>query len=95
MMLSFGILGELGFADQKLSTVLGFLPFLATFSVIFIKFARTDEAFLLASIVFFIWSFYGFFALLSYERKNIGYNILDIFSKNLFGLFISVYLLTI
>lgn len=93
MMLSFGLLGELGYASKKLSVILGFLPFLATFAVIFIKFARSDDAFILASVVFLIWSLYGFFALLSYEKKNIGYNIIDIFSKNLFGLYIAIYLL--
>jgi len=42
-----------------------------------------------------IWSFYGFFALLDYDKKNIGYNILDLLSKNLFGLLLSIYMLNI
>lgn len=95
LMLSFGILGELEYASQTSTTALGFIPFLATFSVIFVQFAKTAEAFVLACIVFVIWSMYGFFALLPYTSKNIGYNVLDIFSKNLFGLFIAIYLLTL
>lgn len=95
MMLSFGLLGELGLANYMVSVWLGFIPFIATFAVIFIKFARSVEAFILATIVCLVWSFYGFFALLEFEYKNIGYNILDIFSKNIFGLLLSIYLLNI
>ena len=35
-----------------------------------------------------IWSLYGFAFLLNANEKNIIYNILDIFSKNFFGLYL-------
>ena len=37
----------------------------------------------------FFWSLYGVFAIMTYKIKNTGYNILDIFAKNLFGVFLS------
>jgi bacteriorhodopsin len=38
---------------------------------------------------FSVWSIYGIAALFPYKEKNISYNILDLFSKNFFGLFLS------
>ena len=38
---------------------------------------------------FITWSMYGISALFSYVPKNISYNVLDLFSKNFFGLFLS------
>jgi bacteriorhodopsin len=43
---------------------------------------------------FITWSIYGLFALLPDVPKNIGYNILDLFSKNILGVFLSVLLFT-
>jgi hypothetical protein len=37
----------------------------------------------------FFWSLYGVFAVMNYTTKNVGYNILDIFSKNFFGIFLA------
>ena len=37
----------------------------------------------------FFWALYGVFAVMSYTNKNAGYNILDIFAKNFFGLFLA------
>ena len=95
MMLSFGLIGELGYAPYKIAVLFGFLPFIATFIVMFVKFARSENAFILVTVMCIIWSFYGFFALLDYDKKNIGYNILDLLSKNLFGLLLSIYMLNI
>ena len=36
-----------------------------------------------------VWGMYGVFAVMSYTIKNTGYNILDIFSKNVFGIFLA------
>lgn len=95
MMLSFGLIGELGYAPYEISVLFGFLPFIATFVVMFIQFARSENAFILLTAMCTIWAFYGFFALLDYDKKNIGYNILDLFSKNLFGLLLSIYMLNL
>jgi bacteriorhodopsin len=46
-------------------------------------------------LMFFIfWSLYGVVALLPYYIKNALYNILDLFAKNFFGLFLSYIILT-
>lgn len=95
MMLSFGLIGELGYAPYKISVLFGFLPFIATFIVMFVKFARSENAFILLTVMCILWAFYGFFALLDYDKKNIGYNILDLLSKNSFGLLLSIYMLNI
>jgi bacteriorhodopsin len=39
-----------------------------------------------------IWGLYGIASVLSYKYKNIFYNILDLFSKNFFGIFLAVVL---
>ena len=36
-----------------------------------------------------IWFFYGIAAMMSYYWKNILYNVLDLFAKNFFGLFLA------
>jgi bacteriorhodopsin len=36
------------------------------------------------------WALYGLFALLNYTAKNVSYNILDLFAKNFFGVFLSL-----
>ena len=36
-----------------------------------------------------IWSIYGIAALFNFKIKNAFYNILDIFSKNFYGLFLA------
>jgi len=42
---------------------------------------------------FTFWGSYGLSAYMPYKEKNISYNILDLFSKNLFGVFL-VYILS-
>ena len=43
---------------------------------------------------FFFWSLYGVAALFPYDIKNSFYNILDLFAKNFFGLFLSYLIIT-
>ena len=43
--------------------------------------------------MFFVWSLYGVAALLGDKLKNISYNILDIFAKNFYGLFLYFFIL--
>jgi len=42
----------------------------------------------------FFWSLYGIVGLLPYYIKNTIYNILDLFSKNFFGLLLSYLIIT-
>jgi hypothetical protein len=41
-----------------------------------------------------VWSIYGVAALMSYKTKNIMYNILDLFAKNFFGLYLGYVILS-
>jgi hypothetical protein len=92
IMLGFGLLGEFGYLNMYLSTFLGFIPFVANFMYIKHKFLPSSED-KFKNIIFywflFFWSLYGIFPLMNYNIKNTGYNILDVFSKNFFGLFLA------
>ena len=91
-MLLFGLIGELGYLSPIISTTLGFIPFALNFKYIKDTFLVSSEDkfknYVFYWFVFF-WSLYGVFALTSYTIKNTGYNILDIFAKNFFGLFLA------
>jgi len=91
-MLLFGIIGEFGYLSAYTSTALGFIPFALNFKYIKDTFLPSSED-NFKNLVFywfvFFWSIYGVFAVTSYTIKNTGYNILDIFAKNFFGLFLA------
>jgi hypothetical protein len=91
MMLILGYLGEIGKLDTNTSVLCGFLPFITYFVIIYEKFAKYSSFYgkILYWIFFAIWSLYGVAALGSYYWKNIAYNILDLFSKNFFGIILS------
>jgi bacteriorhodopsin len=97
LMLLLGLGGEMGYIPQTQSVVLGFIPFFTYYALIYERFIRGKK---LPSIkvklfyyFFTIWSIYGIVALFPLVTKNIGYNILDLFSKNLVGVILSVMLL--
>ena len=90
-MLFFGLVGEFGYLSPYVSTTLGFIPFALNFNHIKETFLPPDDKlknYLFYSFVF-VWSLYGVFAVMNYTTKNTGYNILDIFAKNFFGLFLA------
>jgi bacteriorhodopsin len=91
-MLLCGLIGELGYLSPYLSTALGFIPFTLNFKYIKDTFLPSSEdTFKNAVFYWFVcfWALYGVFAVTSYTIKNTGYNILDIFAKNFFGLFLA------
>ena len=89
LMLIFGYLGEINVLPVNISVLLGFIPFIAYFIIIYNKFAKfTFEGKILFYVLFGIWTLYGISALFSYYFKNISYNILDIIAKNFFILFL-------
>ena len=88
-MLLFGYLAEITVIPVTLGVSLGFIPFLIYYYIIYSKYALLSKDGIKIYLYFFIfWSFYGIVALLPYKMKNICYNILDLFSKNFFGLFL-------
>lgn len=91
-MLFFGFIGEIGLLNPYLSTALGFIPFAINFKDIKEKFLPSSEDNFKNSLFYWFlifWSLYGLFAVMNYTTKNVGYTILDIFSKNILGLFLA------
>jgi len=96
LMLLFGYLGEINLMPVLLGVSLGFIPFLIYYYIIYKKYAilTNNDGLTMFLYFFIIWSLYGVVAVLPYSLKNICYNILDLFSKNFFGIFLSYLLFT-
>jgi hypothetical protein len=89
LMLLFGYLGEIGVIDIASSLILGFIFFGMTFYTIYKNYAiHSKNAMKLFYFIFTIWGLYGIAALMSPYTKNNMFNILDIFAKNFFGLYL-------
>jgi len=94
-MLLFGYLGEIKVIPVLYSIVLGFIPFIIYYTMIYHNFVQTNNSGYMFFLYFlFFWSLYGIVAALPYYAKNILYNILDLFSKNFFGLFLAYIIYT-
>jgi len=96
LMLLFGYLGEVGVLPLVAGVALGFVPFIAYFYIIYERFVANDANMTINNTslkiyVYFMvfWSLYGIVAVLPYTLKNTIYNVLDLFSKNFFGVFLS------
>ena len=89
LMLTCGYLTEIKKISEVSGVLFGFIPFFIFFYLIYHYFARFS---LFGTEIFFyfliVWSIYGVAALMSYRIKNIMYNILDLFAKNFFGLYL-------
>ena len=89
-MLFAGYLGEQHIFSYVATTFVGFVPFLMMFYIIYKNFAvHTDQGRKLFWYFSIIWGIYGIAALLPYKIKNSMYNILDLFAKNFFGIFLA------
>ena len=101
LMLLFGYLGEVGVFSLLTGVALGFVPFIAYFYIMYERFVANDaihnngnngtNGTSLKIYAYFLvaWSLYGIVAVLPYALKNTIYNVLDLFSKNFFGIFLS------
>ena len=93
LMLLFGYLGETHKLNKNKSVFFGFIPFFISFYTIYDNYAKHSElGNKLFKFLISIWSLYGIAALLDIKTKNICYNLLDIVSKNFYGLFIYYYI---
>ena len=94
-MLFFGYLGEMNILSTLTGVLLGFIPFLLYYYIIYQKYAvaSSSTGIKIFWYFFIFWSLYGIVALLPYYLKNGLYNILDLFAKNFFGLFLSYIIL--
>jgi bacteriorhodopsin len=94
LMLLFGYLGEIGVISLVAGVAIGFIPFITYFYLIYERFIRTSSppnntSLQIYAYFLVFWSLYGIVAVLPYTLKNTIYNVLDLFSKNFFGLFLS------
>lgn len=89
LMLLSGYLGETGMIKKKISIPIGFLFLILSFGIMYTNYvgdlAINKQIFFLMLL---IWSLYGVAALMPVITKNISYNILDVVSKNFYGLFL-------
>jgi hypothetical protein len=89
-MLFLGYLQELKLVSLAISTIFGFLFLGLLFLKMFVYYVKNNSAnYLIFYLMLFIWAFYGIAALYKNKIKNASYNILDVFSKNFFGLFLA------
>jgi bacteriorhodopsin len=89
-MLISGYLGEQKLFSYLTTTLVGFVPFLLMFYIIYTNFAvQSKEGLKIFWYFSGIWAIYGIAALLPYKIKNSLFNILDLFAKNFFGLFLA------
>ena len=96
LMLLCGFLGEAGIIDKRIGIPLGFIFFYLSFNLIHKEYAKKsklgNKLFIFLVIV---WGLYGIAAMTDLKTKNISYNMLDIVSKNFYGLFIYYIILQI
>jgi hypothetical protein len=93
LMLLFGYLGEIGYIDNMRAIFIGSIFFLMSFKYIYDHYARyTQYGRWLFNTMFSLWALYAVAAYLPVVSKNTMYNILDIFSKNFYGIFIYIYI---
>lgn len=90
LMLLLGYLGEMKIIPVLVGVFIGFIPFLIYYYLIYVNYVTPNTTGYLMFWYFFVfWALYGFVAVLPYYIKNACYNILDLFSKNFFGIFLS------
>jgi bacteriorhodopsin len=89
LMLAVGYFGEMGLIPKSIYIPIGFVFFILSFKEIYDNFAiHNDESKKLFYFIFIIWALYGVAAMLPFTQKNIMYNLLDIVSKNFYGIYI-------
>lgn len=89
LMLMLGYAGEMKIIPKDYGLIGGMVFFVLSFYTIYSNFVKNNFTNFLYLLVFIsIWLLYAVAYLFKYKEKNIAYNLLDLVSKNLFGLFI-------
>ena len=98
-MMIIGLLGETKKISITTASAIGFVPFVMYFGLIYKRFvppSSTDPEIRVKRGLYWyyliVWSLYGVASFLPYIQKNSMYNILDIFAKNIYGLFLVWYI---
>lgn len=92
-MLIIGYLGDIGIMNKIYATIFGFLFFGGLYSFLYNTYLRQNNATnsLLYLSFFVLWSFYGVVYQMEHISRNVGYNILDLFSKCFVGIYFWAY----
>ena len=90
LMLAFGYLGEKGILNKWVSFVGGSGFLVGAFAMLYKYAKETKEGKIFLAIMFAIWTLYGGAFLLPLKAKNVSYNILDLFAKNFYGVFLYI-----
>lgn len=92
LMLIMGFLQETRILPIYIATPIGFLGLFGSFYTMYKHFVEPVENKFIFKFMAFLWSLYGGIALLPDIPKNIGFNIIDIFSKNFYGVYLSYFI---
>ncbi len=88
-MLLSGYLYEIGKINKKQATVIGYIFFIIVFGTIYNEYAKkTNFGKKIFYVLFVIWSAYGIGFIFDDNAKNNIFNILDLFAKNFFGIYL-------
>ncbi len=93
-MLIFGYLGEQKVLDRNQANMIGFVFFIALYYFIYRIFLHNNYNFdnMILYLAFFVlWAMYGVLYFYDEVTKNIGFNVLDLFSKCFVGIFFWAY----
>jgi hypothetical protein len=94
MMLVFGFLGETGRMDRYVACLLGFAFFAIAFRLLYVRYAKhSAHGRRLYAYMAALWTVYGIAYLLPVASKNAVFNVVDVFAKNFFSMFLSYALL--
>jgi bacteriorhodopsin len=89
LMLWFGFLQEMDILSLTWSSLLGYASLLGSFGLLYANtVSKTPQQQGLFWFMFGVWSLYGVAAMLPSKEKNISYNVLDVFAKNFYGLYL-------
>jgi hypothetical protein len=95
-MLIFGYIGEIGLLSKNLASFMGFVFFFLTYGTIWKLFMTGSKITYQSKFIFWMflgtWSLYGVFYHTNEYTKMFGYNILDLISKAIVGIFFWLYL---
>ena len=93
-MLGMGYSGMIGIIDKTMANVIGFVFFASMYAYIYKTFLTKKYNFnsmLLYYCFLILWAMYGVFYQMEPIKQNIGYNILDLFSKCFVGIWFVCY----
>lgn len=96
LMLYTGYLGEIGNLSRNTAFVVGFIPLIIIFGIIYQTFLCNKNSFFnffIFTIFVIFWSLYGVGYLCELEPRNYLMNVLDLLSKSGFGLLFAFYFL--